>query len=268
MNPNKLCIIFIGAFFLLYYITIVAVQVDQRIIFSHLYSDSCNVLRQADQPNLAIATRIEEGQFTFNTRRMTMSTCNYMVMYKTKWSLEYRPIVGDHLHIGIAISIDGKELTMRDRNLTEPIPYEDFPATCVNPPDYAYIKQWYHTGVHTHCDNIIHVHPWSAPRKLRVTGKEVTLGMWFESVGISVIGDQLRIPGYDYTKDWLLDFYLNVTDKYPTFRIKNMEQIQNLWLVDHHAFIKLYKGVAPDKNMKVLNYYSKSRLGDYPSRYN
>ena len=267
MNPNKLCIIFTGAFFLLYYITIVAVQIDQRIIFSHLYSDSCNVLRQADQPNLAIATRIEEGQFTFNTRRMTLSTCNYMVMYKTKWSLQYRPIVGDHLHIGIAISIDGKELTMRDRNLTEPIPYEDFPATCSNPPEYAYIKQWYHTGVHTHCDNIIHIHPWSAPRKLRVTGKEVTLGTWFESVGISVIDDKLRIPGYDYTTDWILDYYLNVTDKHPTFRIRNTEQIENLWLVDHHAFIKLYKGVAPDKNMKVLNFYSKSRVGDYPSRY-
>ena len=265
MNPQKLCLIFIGAFFLLYYITIVAIQVDQRINFSHLYSDSCNVLRQADQPNMAIATRIEEGPFTFNTQRMTMSTCSYMVMYKTKWSLEYRPIVGDHLHIGIAISIDGKELTMRDRNLTEPIPYEDFPATCSNPPEYAYIKQWYHTGVHTHCDNIIHVHPWSAPRKLRVTGKEVTLAMWCESVGISVMGNQLRIPGYEYSDKWILDYYLNVTDKLPAFRTKNMEQIQNIWLADHHAFIKLYKGVAPDKNTRVLNYYSKSMVGKYPS---
>ena len=263
---TRICLFFTCGLFLLYYITIVAIQVDHKVLFSHFYSDSCNVLRQADQPNMAIATRIEEGPFTFNTHRITLNTCNYMVMYNTKWSLQYRPVVGDHLHIGIAISIDGKELTMRDRNLTEPIPYEDFQATCANPPEYAYIKQWYHTGVHTHCDNIIHVHPWSAPRKLRVTGKEVTLAMWFESVGISVMGNQLRIPGHEYSDKWILDYYLNVTDKYPVFRTKNMEQIQNLWLVDHHSFIKLYKGVAPDKNTKVLNYYSKSRVGDYPSR--
>ena len=264
----KLCLYFTCTLFLLYYITIVVVQVDKTTLFTPFYSDACNVLRQATDPTMAIATRIEEGPFTFHTFRLTMETCNYMVMYGTKWSLQYRPIVGDHLHIGIAIAIDGKELTMRDRNLTEPIPYEDFPATCENPPKYAYVKQWYHTGVHTHCDNIIHVHPWSAPRKLRVTGKEVTLATWFESVGISVIGNTIRIPGYEYMDDWVLDYYMNVTDKYPVFRTKHVEEMQNLWLVDHHAFIKLYKGEAPSKNEKVLGYYSKSKLGDYPSRYN
>ena len=74
------------------------------------------------------------------------------------------------------------------KNLNHPI--------LVYPPKYAYTKQWFHSGVHTHCDNIIHVHPWSAPRELRVEGKSVTLGTWFESVGIAVssLENKLRMP--------------------------------------------------------------------------
>ncbi len=270
MNYKTIGTIFCCSFFLLYYITIIAVQVDDEKYFTTFYSDACTILRKSSEPNFAVATTKQPSPFTFNTFKMTMKNCNYQFT-GGKWRIEYRPLVGDHIHMGVAIQLDGKRVTMRDRNLTEPIPYEDFRPSdsCVHPPQYAYIKQWYHTGVHTHCDNIIHIHPWSAPRQLRVTGKEVTLGTWFESVGISIIGGLIRIPGYEYKKDWILDYYVNVTDKYPAFRTKNVEEMVNLWLVDHHAFIKLYQEFEndPEKDYSVLKYYSKSKLeGDYPSR--
>lgn len=187
-----------------------------------------------------------------------------------KVTRRFRPVVGDHIHQGIAISIDGSPYIMRDRNLTEPVPYEDFKAMCPNPPIYAYTKQWYHTGVHTHCDNIVHIHPWSAPKQLRVEGKSVTLKMWFESVGIEVgsLTNTLRIPGdpRGFRDKWILEYYVHVNDEYPAFKTKNVEEMANLWLVDHHAFIKLYIGTSPEKHYEVLNYYSKSKFGKYPKR--
>lgn len=273
MNYNSVVIFFVITFFLLYYLTIIAVQVDYDTYFTSVYGDACNILRRASVPSFAVAEMKKESPFTFNTYKMTFYNCNYRYMYGGKWTLKYRPIVGDHLHIGIAIKINGELLTMRDRNLTEPIPYEDFHATCDHPPKYAYIKQWYHTGVHTHCDNIVHIHPWSAPRQLRVTGKDVTLGMWFESVGIEVgsTTNSLTIPGYDSANDWILQYFVNVTDTDPLLQTSSVEEMENLWLVDHHAFIKLFRGneIPPKKNMKVLRYYSKSKLpGGYPSRWN
>jgi len=272
MRTKTICTIFCCSFFILYYITIIAIQVDDDKYFTTFYSDACSILYKTSEPTFAVATKKRESPFTFNKVKLTLENCKYKIMFGGKWRIEYRPLVGDHIHLGIAIQIDGKKITMRDRNLTEPIRYEDFrPAeTCAHPPIYAYIKQWYHTGVHTHCDNIIHVHPWSAPRKLRVTGKEVTLAMWFESVGISVVGGLIRIPGYEYRKDWVLDYYVNVTDNYPVLRTKNVNEMMNLWLVDHHGFIKLYQENenVPEKDFSVLKYYSKSKLeGNYPSRY-
>ena len=271
MRTKTICTIFCCSFFLLYYLTIIAVQVDDKKYFTAFYSDACNILYRTPYPTFAVATKLQESPFTFRNVKLTLDNCNNQIMFGDKWRIEYRPLVGDHIHLGIAIQLDGRRLTMRDRNLTEPIPYEDFhPAeSCVHPPPYAYIKQWYHTGVHTHCDNIIHVHPWSAPRKLRVTGQEVTLGTWFESVGISIIGGLIRVPGYEYRKDWVLDYYVNVNDSYPAFRTDIVEEMVNLWLVDHHGFIKLYQKNedVPEKDYGVLKYYSKSKLGEtYPSR--
>ena len=271
MNYKVLAISFISCFFLLYYLTIIVVQVDNDHYYTSFYSDSCDILRRATVPEFAVAEMKSESPFTFSTYKITLHTCNYRYMYGGRWSLKYRPIVGDHIHIGIAIKMNGELVTMRDRNLTEPIPYEDFHATCDHPPKYAYIKQWYHTGVHTHCDNIIHIHPWSAPRQLRVTGKDVTLGVWFESVGIEVgsLTNSLTIPGYGSGTDWVLQYFVNVTDNFPVVQTEDVEEMTNLWLVDHHAFIKLFRSseTPPEKSTRVLDYYSKSKLpGDYPTR--
>jgi hypothetical protein len=204
--------------------------------------------------------------YTFQTFRFDCDEIKWLPpkTYKRR----FRPIVGDHIHQGIAISLNGEPLIMRDRNMTEPIPYEDFHATCPNPPKYAYIKKWYHTGIHTHCDNILHIHPWSAPKQLRVTGKDVTLDMWFESVGIQMgsLSNRLRMPG-DIYRTWTLEYYVHVDDEHPVMITQNAEKMANLWLVDHHAFIKLYVGEAPEKNKDVLNYYSKSKFKNkYPRR--
>jgi hypothetical protein len=210
----------------------------------------------------------DESPYSFQTYRFDC-TMPY-TPYSSK--RRFRPIVGDHVHQGIAISVDGKPYTLRDRNLTEPVPYEDFKPSdsCPNPPRYAYIKQWYHTGVHTHCDNIIHIHPWSAPKKLRVEGKDVTFKLWMESVGIEVgsLTNVLRVPGdpRGFRDGWTLEYYAHVNDEQPAFTTKNVEEMANLWLVDHHAFIKLYLGSSPEKQYEVLNYYSKSKFGEYPNR--
>lgn len=258
-------------FFIVYYFTIILVQVDHETFFTSLYWDNCDILRRSPTPAFAVATKRKEDPFTFKTFRLTLDNCNYGFHSGGGWKLEYRPLVGDHIHLGIAIHVNGKDVTLRDRNMTEPVPYEDFNATCANPPAYAYTKEWYHTGVHTHCDDVIHVHPWSAPRKLRVTGKEVTLGMWFESVGIDVgsLSNTLRIPGYGYMDKWVLQYYTNVSDSFPSYETLKVEEMSNLWLVDHHGFIKLFRDgdSAPDKSLKVLNFYSKSKLGSkYPTR--
>jgi len=271
MNLKLISFVLCTSFFLLYYLTIIAVQVDDDKYFTTFYTDSCNVLRRSNTPKFAVAVRVRETPFTFSSDKLTMSNCNWTTeMYRSKWKINYRPIVGDHIHLGIAIRENGKDLTLHDRDMTEPISYEDFhPApSCKDPPRYAYIKKWYHTGIHTHCDNIVHVHPWSAPKQLRVEGRDVTLKMWFESVGIEVgsIDNTLRMPGSDYQKGWRLEYYIHVNDIDPVFVTTKVEEMSNLWLVDHHGFIKLWIGTAPDKSYKVLEYYSKSKLGSYPIR--
>lgn len=106
------------------------------------------------------------------------------------WSVEARPVVGDHIHMAISFWIHGKARTSveHDRNPIETMHYEPpfgkDPHVCHVPGNVSYQKVWPHAGVHTHCDGLIHVHPWSAPRTLRKEGLDVTLGLWFDQVGI------------------------------------------------------------------------------------
>ena len=263
---------FVGGFLFLYFISIAIIQVDYKHYTTSLFGDSCDILRLSDSPTFAVAVKRVQTPFSHKDYMWTLNRCENMFMFGSKWQIKYRPIVGDHIHIGYSISLFGHELILRDRNMTQPVPYEYYKPidTCISPPEYAYIKEWYHTGVHTHCDQIIHIHPWSAPNQLRVEGKSVTLKMWFESVGIEVgsILNTLKMPGNPYYNDWTMEYYVNVTNKKPSFVTKDVEEMSNLWLVDHQAFIKLYIGDVPDKNMRVLNYNSVSKIGgSYPSRY-
>jgi len=100
-------------------------------------------------------------------------------------SISARPIAGDHIHMAMSIWINGvARQAEHDRPYEEDIPYEQKEDSCRVPGNVAYTKLWPHAGVHTHCDGIIHVHPWSAPHVLRHEGRQLTLGMWFDQVGI------------------------------------------------------------------------------------
>ena len=235
------------------------------------FSSACQIFSYASHPNFALAAQKDESPFTFKIFKVTNENCNDYGI-QGKWTIKYRPIVGDHIHLGISIRENNVDLTLRDRKLVENIPYEDFKPsdTCIHPPKYAYTKQWFHSGVHTHCDNIIHVHPWSAPRELRVEGKSVTLGTWFESVGIAVssLENKLRMPNSTY-REWTLEYYINVQDKYASYTTTYVEEMVNLWLVDHHGYIKLYDkySIAPPRDTRVAGYKSVSKVGEtYPRR--
>jgi len=271
INSKQFCFIFISLFFILYYITLIVIQVNDHNMIVHPFSSACQIFSYASHPNFALAAQKAETQFTFQIFKVTNENCvNYNV--HGNWKIKYRPIVGDHIHLGITIRENNVDLTLRDRKLVEPIPYEHYrPSdTCINPPKYAYTKQWFHSGVHTHCDNIIHVHPWTAPRELRVEGKSVTLGTWFETVGIyvSALENKLRMPNSTY-KEWTLEYFIDVNDMYASFTTTSVEEMVNLWLVDHHGYIRLYDkhSFPPPKDTRVTKYGSVSKVGkNYPRR--
>ena len=53
--------------------------------------------------------------------------------------------------------------------------------------DYDLFRQ---TGIHTHGDGVIHVHPYSSAG----TGKNAKLGTWFKQVGVKITDTSLQLP--------------------------------------------------------------------------
>lgn len=161
------------------------------------------------------------------------------------WQMKQRPIVGDHIHLLYKMRLHNHTVIFHDRNLTEIIPYEQPPATCTE--SYAYTKLFYHTGVHSHCDStpnatnpagVIHVHPWSAPTKLRVEGREVTLGMFFESIGVEQTPRGFQIHGETYRLN--MAYYSDANKTTYDLLTHDMREIMNLWLVDCHGAVLLW----------------------------
>jgi len=124
-----------------------------------------------------------------------------------RWSIGARPVSGDHIHAAISFWIGDvpRQFAEHDRHPIDPIPYETKkPSMCLAPDKNAYTKLWPHVGVHTHCDGLIHIHPWSAPKSIRKEGLDVQLGLWFDQVGIQYretplvsleFADGLRLDG-------------------------------------------------------------------------
>lgn len=221
--------------------------------------DLCNVIQSRPNAEFIIARKYVDGPFSTKYVDYTMMDCT--VDARGKFDFLYRPVFGDHIHLGYSLYINDTYFTMRDHNMSHNVPYEKGPS-CSNAPPYAYVKKWYHTGVHTHCDQIIHVHPFSAPRELRVEGRKANLGMWFENVGIFLHGDKFEIPGYGLVK-LTLEYFVHVDDPFPVLKTSDPNEIQNLWLVDHQGFVMLYSKERGRKNSKVLHY--KKSL-NYPKR--
>lgn len=265
-----LCIYSIAVIFVLYWNTILLVQIGQKSYYVPVYSDVCYLLNIQKVPVFSVLRKRQTSGFTSSTTSFTLENCQE-TSATGDYSLLERPVVGDHIHLGMVLSVNGQVMNFHDRNMSQPIPYEDdaYPVTCSNRGTHAYEKRWYHTGVHTHCDgNIVHVHPWSAPAELRVEGRRVRLKLWFESVGIEVSSDRkgLKMPGSDeYIYQWTMYYYVNVNDKHPAMRTHSVEEICNLWLVDHHGLILLWSGSKrPARSTSVLQY--KSHPKDYPKR--
>lgn len=51
-------------------------------------------------------------------------------------------------------------------------------------------------GIHTHSDNVIHIHPFSA----NAAGENATLGVYLDGAGIEVSSDELTVNGETYTE--------------------------------------------------------------------
>jgi len=269
-HNRHLCIYFIVFVTVLYWNTILIATVDKTPYYLTSYFDTCYLLNLQQYPQFSILRRDRPNLFSKTTQQITLDNCKANTV-AGEWSLAHRPMVGDHIHLQMVLSVDNKVYNFHDRNMSQRIAYEvdNYPVTCPNPMTFSYEKRWYHTGVHTHCDgNIVHVHPWSAPYQLRVEGRDVKLKLWFESVGIEVATNHsaLKLPGTEYYRsDWHMEYYTNVNDEHPAFVTTDIEEIANLWLVDHHGEIVLWSGgQKPEKDFTVLKYSSHPE--NYPKR--
>ena len=227
------------------------------------YDNLCDTIRHYPSPEFILARKYIKDGFTEYYEEYNLSHCQYINPIG-EWNLQYRPVFGDHIHLGYSLHINNNRITLRDHNMSHNVPYENKPS-CPNPPNYAYIKKWYHTGVHTHCDDIIHVHPFSAPRELRVEGRKINLGIWFENVGIFYHPnvDKFEIPGFGLTK-LNLAYFVHVNDDQPAFQTDNPIKILNTWLVDHQGFVSLSDSNKWYRDYKVLNYKKHPKY--YPKR--
>ena len=81
------------------------------------------------------------------------------------------PILGDHWHAAYGVNVCGEWLPP----LSDVVPDE--------------------TGLHTHEDGLIHIHPFST----RYTGDRATLNAWGETVGVEVGESSLTLPDRELT---------------------------------------------------------------------
>ena len=110
-----------------------------------------------------------------------------------------------------------KRLYEHDRPVHQPIPYEIGPTKqCLSKDPNAYTKIWPHSGIHTHCDGIIHIHPWSAPFAWRLEGKRVVMAAFFDAIGVRYYETPLRLEFEDGTSfpnnkthAWRMDLRVN-----------------------------------------------------------
>ena len=263
MNYYVIVVLILLIYFNILYVSYVP-KTDK--FYVGFFDNVCAIINHYSSPEFIVARKYVQTPFTEYYQEFNRSSC-YLSEAPGEWQIFYRPIFGDHIHLGYALKIKNKLITLRDHNMSHNVKYESNPPSCPNPPKYAYIKKWYHTGVHTHCDNIIHVHPFSAPRELRVEGKKVNLGIWFENVGIFYHPStgNFEIPGHGQIQ-LIVAYYVHVSDPKPAIFLTDPLEILNLWLVDHQGFVAMWeKGDSPpDRSYKVLEY--KKHPKNYPKR--
>ena len=167
-----------------------------------------------------------------------------------RWSIGARPIVGDHIHAAISFWVGNQPRDVEhDRNPIQHVEYEvNKPDICKTPGTEAYTKLWPHAGVHTHCDGLIHIHPWSAPAVIRKEGMDIQLQLWFDQVGIQYrelpyvslqFSDGLRLDG-NQTHRWYASERKCFKDQQETIYTN---QINQIWLGHAYASYVVWFGL-------------------------
>ena len=127
-------------------------------------------------PDTHVELFVQDGTFKNIYTNEWLKPAHYIV--------RARPFVGDHIHMAISFWIHGKSRNFRehDRLPIEEEPYEQ-KRLCAS----ARYNSIYKNVATRWCSLIVmdlFMHPWSAPRTLRQEGLDVTLGLWFDQVGI------------------------------------------------------------------------------------
>lgn len=271
-------LLFFICFTVIYFSTFYLIQVPySRNYYFSSFQSMCGLYNNPFQ----IARLHTKGLFTESYIDYTPSDCDNNIPVYTNvddyWEMLEHPVVGDHIHMGIKIAINNTLYIFHDKNLTKTIKYEKKPINCPSSVDFAYKKQYFHTGVHSHCDRspddcgVVHIHPWTAPMLLRPQGREVNLGLFFESIGIQ---KNTREKGFlvngSIPVAFNMAYYVNVRNNEASMQTQSDREIMNLWLVDCHAGIVLWdnKSSMPkftEEDMKYVESY-KCYPSNYPTR--
>ena len=226
--------------------TLVSIPIDSYVIRGRTVAQiMMRYSRWNEIPPTHVIVDGHRGRTTLVT--MTQPNHHWLTLWPniTHWSIRARPISGDHIHM--AMTIYGPTSRVEhDRQPIEDIPYEDKPEYCPVPGSVAYTKMWPHVGVHTHCDGLIHVHPWSAPKAIRQEGLHAQLGLWFDQVGIRYRTHPISLTfsdGKHYanneTHKWRLAEYRCFKDT--TYRVIETE-LDKVWLGHAYASYVMWFG--------------------------
>lgn len=262
-------LLFLFFFTILYLSTFYIVQIPySRNYFLNNFFSMCTLYSNPFQ----VARLYTKGPFTISYQDYYSSDCNGTYPVYTPagsyWEMLERPIVGDHIHLLYKIRVNNTDMIFHDRDLTETIDYETPPTACPSTKNFAYKKQWFHTGIHSHCDSpgIIHVHPWSSPEGLKFEGRDATLGIFFQSIGIerNTKNYGFLVNG-SYVK-FNLAYFTN-KERNSGFVTQDETEIENLWLVDCHGIVLLWdeKSKAPDVTEKDIEFLESFKC--YPNNY-
>jgi hypothetical protein len=252
---------------LLYLNMIWVVQIPHaHTFYLSRFASLCNILKDQRNSNFAILRQTSVLEYTTVFKDYMLSNCHTIRAGETMgdWELKYRPLSGDHIHMGYILYLDGERVILHDRNVTEDIAYDNKPAVCKVPGSIAYKKTNLHNGIHTHCDGIIHVHPWSA--YFPVEGRDVTLGKWFKSVGIEdynhrKLGYLIRGKYYNLN----VAYYPNVDKLEDVFLSEYSSTINGLWLKDCHGMVVLYDDIRPTVTQEDVDRVNS--LSCFPNNY-
>jgi hypothetical protein len=252
--------------FLVWNISLVAVDnIDGIILRGHT---SSNVISQYARINKIPAEKVVLYKYDGYQK----SVSNDLLLSGGRWSISARPVSGDHIHASMSIWVNGipRIDAEHDRPYIQEVPYEapffKNELLCKEAGDIAYTKLWPHSGVHTHCDGLVHIHPWSAPAVFRKEGIDVQLQLWFDQVGIAYrewpfpsvqFKNGSRYDG-DQNNRWYLSEKKCFKDEEEIIYERNLNQI---WLGHAYASYVLWYGPVGSKSPGPIQSHIESLKG-------